>query len=134
MIPSDLSLIENRLGLVLPESYKRIMLNYPFKDKEYQVVQENLIDNPNELIALNLHYWKNGYQGKKLPQKSYIFGKIGESDIFFTILENDDHETIYYLSADKKYNPKNLDKLVLSNSFEEFIKQTKVLQDIYNNP
>lgn len=134
MNDNDLSMIESKLNIILPDSYKKLMLNYPFEGEKYQAIQENLIDNVDDLIDINLHYRDNGFQGKRLPDSFYIIGKNGENNIFFIVLDGKEQEIIYYVSDERKYSPKNLNKFILSRSFQKFVEQTKVLQDIYNNP
>lgn len=129
----DIKTIEENLNISLPESYKQTIQNYPF-DESFNVVKDYLGNNSKNIIDLNLHYRKNGYQGKAWPERFYIIGKMSGENIFFINLEDVNSETIYFLSDEDKYNPKNVKKHRYSDSFQEFIQQCKVLQRIHNKP
>jgi hypothetical protein len=130
----NMRFVEAELKLVLPDSYKKLMQWYPFDELRYFNVKENLFNEPETLIAINRYYREHGYQGKPLPQGTYIIGKNGDDSIFFINLANENQETVYYLDEEKRYNPYNLEKYILSYNLKEFIELTKILQDVLHNP
>jgi hypothetical protein len=134
LIEDKLHFIEEELQIVLPDSYKKLMQIYPFDESKYFNVKENLFNEPEQLVTLNRHYRKNGYQGKCLPPKAFVIGKSGDDNIFFVDLANQNQEIVYYLDAEKQYNPYSLAKYILSYNFKEYVELTKILQAVLHNP
>lgn len=130
---NDLAYIEEQLGVKLPEPYKKVMLDYPFKDEYYDFVKGDLFDEPNKIIELNQQYRTNGRDKKRWPHRLFIIGAIDENNINFIDLDSEKEE-IFFLSDEDKFTEKNIKKLLFSYDFEEFIDQMKHYQEIYNNP
>jgi hypothetical protein len=133
VVGDKLRFIEEELQIALPDSYKKLMRVYPFAGLKYFNVKENLLNEPEQLIAVNRYYRENGFQGKRLPPEAFVIGKSCDNNIFFIDLAGD-QEIVYYLDAEKQYNPYNLEKYILSNNFKEFIELTKILQEVLHNP
>lgn len=123
----NFSKVEKELNIILPDSYKKIMSSYPFKGEMYVFSKDDLLDKEELLIEVNLYCRENGIQGKSLPKDSFVISK-NQNDSFMFILLND--EKIYYVSRDVKFNPKNLKRYLIYNSFDEFVEAQKVLFEI----
>ena len=129
----DVKIIEADLNISLPESYKEVILNYPFDDS-FDGIKDYLWNDFIKIVKGNLYYRENGFHGKTWPDCFYIIGKMIGDNIFYINLNDVNSETIYFLCDEDKYNPENIKKDRYSDSFQEFIHQCKFLQKIHDNP
>jgi|GEM_PF-4342637 len=120
--------IENVLNIELPDEYIGVINNYPFAGGLYDKLKNNLIDDENKIIDLNLKLKEKGFIGKKLPDDFFAFGQEGADSIFFLRISYDSN--IYFLSKGDKYNINKINEYILYHSFDEFIEETLVLQEI----
>lgn len=72
----DLTLIESRLGLKLPEEYQRVMLDYPFGTLRGNDDSE-LFDEPTMIIVRNTECRKGGPGSKRWPASLLFIGHDG---------------------------------------------------------
>ncbi|POB90035.1 hypothetical protein [Vibrio vulnificus] len=67
MKSEELSRIESKTGVVLPNSYKQALLNYPETLIGTEAEDFYFLTNANEIISENLEVRENGYFGGKWP-------------------------------------------------------------------
>ncbi len=82
MKSEELSLIESKIGGVLPNSYKQALLNYPETLIGTEAEDFHFLTNANEIISENLEVRENGYFGEKWPDRYFIIGHNGCGDYY----------------------------------------------------
>lgn len=134
MMNEDFLLIEEQLGVILPNYYKQLMVNYPFDDNYYNFIRDRLLNDPIKIINVNYLLRKEGFNGEKWSYNYYIFTAI-DRGIAFINLDDEKTETIYFLGDEKaNLNLKKIKNYAYSKNFQEYIEQLKVFQRIHDNP
>lgn len=132
MNESDFIKIERELNIILPEAYKKLLLNYPFLEEKYKFQQGSLISNVDVIIKINAEYRNNGFNKKEWKNNFFIFGTVADL-VYFINLGNNDN-AIYSISPENKYNPKYIKNHKTHDSFEQFVDFRKFMQSIVDNP
>jgi hypothetical protein len=133
----SLHIIETALKVKLPDRYKEIVLDHPFKNAViFQSVKNSLLNNAEAIIDLNIRYRTKGVQGKSWPNNYFIMGyNVDDDYIYFLDLNFIQNETVFSLSCeDDKFNPKNIKKLKLKSNIDEFVDDQIFLQELDDNP
>jgi hypothetical protein len=131
MEKKDFELIEQRLSIRLPESYRNVFQDNPLANKKkYCDVYESLLDNPNDIIEINMQLRKNGLKKKAWNENFYIIGLNGGGNYYFINLDDSNNHQIYYLSNKDRYNPEKIDKYLAFDDYKEFLGHRIALQSI----
>ena len=133
MTQNDIYKIEKELKVQLSETYKNLLLNHPFEDTiKYSAVCSTLLNNANEVIALNNRLRDAGLQNNKWPNYYYVIGSFSSvEDFYFIDLANHQNDHIYFIDIEeRKFNPKNIDTIEIADNFTEFIEEQIHLQNI----
>ncbi len=111
MTTIELKKIETELGVVLPDYYKTVMLNYP-SDLSGEAPEEyELINYPDKIIDENKTAYED-FWGEKLNKQFLIIGENGCGDYFLLDLKKDN--CIYSFFHDNQSFYK------ISNSLQEY--------------
>ena len=88
MTESDFDAIESNLRIVLPDSYRKIMMAYPFDG--LPPADSHLPDNAAFLCSFNQQIRSDQIYGPRWDQKYYAIGASSDGDAYFidTRLEN----------------------------------------------
>ena len=81
--------IEQDLQVKLPDSYKRILLKYPFPP-ESDAAYYDFYGDSEVILEDNKYYRDNGFSGHPWLPHHFIIGNDGTGDIFFIDLTHDD--------------------------------------------
>ena len=85
--------IEKELQVKLPDSYKGILLKYPFPS-DSDAAYYDFYGDPEVILEDNKYYRDNGFNGHPWQVQHFIIGNDGSGDIFFIDLENDDGQVL----------------------------------------
>lgn len=101
MNSEEIEIIEEKTGLVLPVSYKQVVLNYPDELLGTEAEDFGLLNDPEVIINENIDVRKNGYFGEKWPARYFIIGQNGCGDYYVINYQKEefsvgfsDHETM----------------------------------------
>ena len=83
MSPDELDAIERRLGFVLPDAYRRTMLQYPFREASW-AEQFGLPDYERRVLEMN-----RDYEAPGVPEAFFVGDDGGETAFFINLAAPD---------------------------------------------
>jgi hypothetical protein len=129
----EINSIEDALVLKLPSDYVGVISEYPFGElAKEKYARKALMNEPREIISINIRFRENGYRKNVWPSNYYIIG-INDTIVMFMNIGMGD-SNIYQIDDENKFNPKNIKPLKFQDSIEEYVDFVEMLQDIYDNP
>jgi hypothetical protein len=82
MNQEEIEAIENKTGVILPESYKQVMLSYPNELLGTEAEDFGLLHDVDVIIEENIDIRTNGYFGEAWPEQYFIIGQNGFGDYY----------------------------------------------------
>ncbi|EGR2301167.1 hypothetical protein D0814_13180 [Vibrio parahaemolyticus] len=116
MKSEELSLIESKIEVVLPNSYKQALLNYPETLFGTEAEDFHFLTNANEIISENLEVRENGYFGEKWPDRHFIIGHNGCGD-YYVINHTNTEFSVGLADQDK------MECNLFANNLNEFVEK-----------
>ncbi len=114
--------IEQELQAKLPDTYKRVLLKYPFPP-DSDAAYYDLYGDPEVILEDNKYYINNGINGLSWPNHHFIIGNDGAGDIFFIDL-NSPNSPIFKTPQNSN-NEKSLTSQEVAKDILEFIEQIR---------
>ena len=108
MKEEDLHRVESELGVLLPNSYRQVIISDPFT--EYKTdCHIGLIDNPDDIIATNVGLRAHGFNGMPWKKNYLAFDSDGMGFYYFIDLNIEDSPV--YVASDEEYGSIEADSL-----------------------
>lgn len=124
----ELIKIEQKLGIILPDCYKAIVIDNPFREEQkWSYVNTSILDNADKIISINIDLRMNGYQNRVWPANYFVFG-YGEQESYYFLNISKREDKIFLVSKEIKFNPKAIGSLKTSDNFEKFIRGMRLIQ------
>ncbi|NRB82132.1 MAG: SMI1/KNR4 family protein [Saccharospirillaceae bacterium] len=101
MLSIEITKIENETGITLPKCYVNVITNYPKELLDSDAQEFGLLNDPDDIIEVNLEVREDGYFGEKWPSEYFIIGSNGCGDFYVIVLDAEefsvgfsDHESM----------------------------------------
>ncbi|MFH0261382.1 SMI1/KNR4 family protein [Vibrio barjaei] len=120
MKSEELSRIERKTGIVLPQSYKQALLNYPEDLVDTEAEDYHFLTDADEIISENLEVRVSGYFGEKWPERYFIIGHNGCGD-YYVISHTSTEFSVGFTDHNK------MECKLFADSLDEFVE--KVLNE-----
>lgn len=119
MTEDELAKIEAELNLILPDAYKKLMLNHPGFFKQHE-----LCDYVDPLVYDNRTLRARGFVTMNWPKEYFAFGSDGAGNYYFlTTSPFDGH--VYYADHVRKTGPEQLEKSLAFESLEKLVESLR---------
>ncbi len=134
MSPEQLAVIENRLEITLPDFYRAVMMNYPFKPvDELDCVEDDLVKEVEWVVSSNQDLRTEGFFGAAWPHSFFAIGHDGFGNYYFLNLKNNDC-VIYFADHEEPFDSINLESLEFASNMDEYIEICiECQQDVLKN-
>ena len=86
--------LERELGVSLPDTYRRVLLDYPFEVDSYTYWWD-LFGNVDRIIEYNTECRDNGFFGQAWPSHYLVIGGDGTGGVYFLDLKKE-RDRIFY--------------------------------------
>ncbi|GEM_PF-1642597 len=133
MKQEDLALIEQELGITLPESYKKAALEAKITQTRHP---SRFYDDPHKIISTNKRLREKGLYGETLRKEHFVFGYLSDGGDYYFIDLNLENGHVYTANKTKtwKYTPEDISNNESPyNSIEEFVAHMCCLNNMVEN-
>ena len=128
---NDFKQIEQELNIVLPQEYKELVIQNPFKAKKFDNVKKGLITDLKLLLELNIKVRKEGYLYYQWNKNYFIIGSSAEN--WYSIINIKQKKTIkvYGISPEDQIDGKPMKKKLLGDDMYDYIELKKIVSSCY---
>lgn len=107
MKQEDFVLIEQELGIILPESYKKAALEAKISKTRHP---SRFYDNPRKIVSTNKRLREKGLYGQPLRKNHFIIGYEQDGGVYYFIDTNAENDNVYQADRTKgwRYSPDDL--------------------------
>lgn len=128
-IELQLAEVESSLDIILPQSYREVMLDFPLSgDGEEQL----LYDDPALVLDLNNRLRNEGFRGSNWPGSLLVIGGNAAGDLYFLDLARETSPVFAVTHEMEGFDPAEIDRFVQSPSFPQWVDELLTGQDWYN--
>lgn len=129
-IEENFAIIEEDLNIILPQSYKDAIRNYPFKNMDdIDNIEDSLIKNKDRVVALNLKLRKDGFGDSQWPKFFFVIGEDGSGNYYFMNLKSKSDERVFYADHESDFEPIKLEDYLYDTNLGAFIKTKLEIQN-----